>query len=191
MSIVTDSGEDEMVLIFGGDLKAGRLFMIASVMANPSVAENLVAEATIEVFAFVLKIVVGIFLAFGDLEGMRRGAESNDRATALEIFINVNHLLVRKIQKARENEHEVGLFKNLETLNVRSPGGNFALVVDSEKNGGFKAVIFSEDTGKGGAGFLGAVFVIGGNKDDVLSFSRARRSFIRDLSKGRNREKKS
>ena len=52
-------------------------------------------------------------------------------------------------------------------------------------------MIFSEDSSKGGAGFLGAVFVIRGNEDDVLSFSRAGRSLIRDLSKGRNREKKS
>ena len=71
--------------------------MIASVMANPSVAKNLVSEAAIEVFAFVLKIVVGIFSAFGDLEGVRRGAESDDGATALEVVVNVNHLLVRKI----------------------------------------------------------------------------------------------
>jgi len=162
------------------------LFMIASVMANPSVAQNLVAEAAIEVFAFVLKIVMGIFLAFGNLEGMRRGAESNDRATALEVFVNVNHLLVRKIEEACEDEHEVGLFKNFETFDVGSSGGNFPLVVDSEKNSGFKAVIFSEDASKGGAGFLGAVFVIRGNEDDVLSFSRARRAFIRDLSKSRN-----
>lgn len=165
--------------------------MIASVMANPSVAQNLVAEAAIEVFAFVLKIVMGIFLAFGNLEGMRRGAESNDRATALEVFVNVNHLLVRKIEEACEDEHEVGLFKNLEAFDVGSPGGNFPLVVDSEKNSGFEAVIFSEDSSKGGAGFLGAVFVIRGNEDDVLSFSRAGRALIRDLSKGRNREKKS
>ena len=74
--------------------------MIVSVMADPSVTENLVAKAAIEVLAFVLKIVVGIFSAFGDLEGMRRGAESDDGAAALEVFVNVNHLLVRKIEEA-------------------------------------------------------------------------------------------
>ena len=152
--------------------------MIVAVMADPSVTENLVAKAAIEVLAFVLKIVVGIFSAFGDLEGMRRGAESDDGAAALEVFVNVNHLLVRKIEEACEDEHEVGLFKNLEAFDVGSPGGNFPLVVDSEKNSGFKAVIFSEDSSKGGAGFLGTVFVIGGNEDDVLSFFRAGRALI-------------
>ena len=186
MSVVTDSGEDNVVLIFGGDLKAGGLLVISSVVADPGVPKNLVAEPAIEVLALVLKIVAGVLFAFGDFEGVRRGAESDDGATALEVFVDVDHLFIRKIEEAGKDEHEVSLFESFKTLDVRSPSGDFVLVVDSEKNGGFKAVIFSEDTGKGGAGFLGAVFVIGGNKDDVLSFTGTGSALIGDLRESRN-----
>lgn len=46
--------------------------------------------------------------------------------------------------------------------------------------------MLGENAGEGGAGFLGAVFVVGGDEDDVFSFAGTFTAFVGDLSEGRN-----
>ena len=55
-----------------------------------------------------------------------------------------------------------------------------AILIHAEDDGAFEAVMFCEDAGEGGAGFLGAVFVIAGEEDDVLAKTWSGLAFIDD-----------
>jgi len=181
VGIVANSGENDVLLVFGDDLYAGGLLVIASVMADPGVAEDLVAKAFFEFLSFVLEVVAGEFFPGRDFESVRRGAESDDGSAALQVFVDMDHLVVGEIEEAREDEHEFSVLESFEALDVGGAGCDFALLVDSEENGRFEAVMFGKDAGEGGAGFLGPVFVIGGNKDDVLSLAGTGSALVGDL----------
>ena len=52
-------------------------------------------------------------------------------------------------------------------------GGDVAVFVDPEQNGAAEAVVLGEDAREHGQGFLGTVFVVGGDEHEVLAESEA------------------
>ena len=83
---------------------------------------------------------------------------------------------------ALRNYYQVALKEQLETFNIRCPCGDLTFFVHAKKHGGFETVVLGEDASKSGAGFLGAVFVIGSDENDVLTFAWSGFSFVGYLS---------
>lgn len=44
--------------------------------------------------------------------------------------------------------------------------------------------MFCKNAGEGGTGFLGAIFVIGSDKDNMLAFTGAGSAFVSELREG-------
>jgi len=61
---------------------------------------------------------------------------------------------------------------------VRDAGLDVAVLVDAEEHGALEALVLGEDAGEGRAGFLGAVFVVAGEEDDVLACAGALGAFV-------------
>ena len=178
--VVSDSGEDDVALLRGKNLNAGGLLVVSAVVSNPSVSEDLVAEAFLEFLALILEAVVGVFFACRDFEGVGGCPESNDGTAPIDVVCDVFHLVIGEIEEAGEDDHEIGCLEGFETVDVGGTGFDKPLLINSEANGGFETVVLGEDTGKSGAGFLGAILVVRGDEDDVLSFAGAGRSFVND-----------
>ncbi len=167
--VVSDSGEDDVALLRGKNLNAGGLLVVSAVVSNPSVSENLVAEAFFEFLALILEAVVGVFFACRDFEGVGGCPESNDGTAAIDVVGDVFHLVIGEIEEAGEDDHEIGCLEGFETVDGGGPGFDEYLLINAEANGGFETVVLGEDAGKSGAGFLGAILVVRGDEDDVLS----------------------
>jgi len=95
----------------------------------------------------------------------------------------VLHLVIGEIEEAGKDKHEVGILEGFEAFDVGSAGFDETVFIDTEADGGFKAVVFGQDAGEGGAGFFGAVFVVGGDEDEVFSFAGAGFAFVGDLGR--------
>ena len=81
------------------------------------------------------------------------------------------HLVIWEVEEAGEDDHEVGFLQGFEAFDIGGAGFDFALFIDAEEDGAFEAVVLGEDACEGWACFLGAVFVVGCDEDDVFTFS--------------------
>jgi len=168
--------------LLGYKLDACSLFMVSAVVAHPGVAEDLVAKAFFITRLLGLEVILSVFAILGDFETMGRGSQPHDRAAAVEVGIDMLHLVIGEIQETSEDHHEVGFFQRFETFNIRCPCGDLTFFVHAEKHGGFETVVLSEDASERGAGFLGAVFVVGSDENDVLTLAWSGFSFVGYLS---------
>ena len=119
---IFDAEIDGVVLLFGDDVQADALGMVAAVVAavfGPAEAEDLLAEAVGEVFALVVvgEFEVGAFVVL-DAEGMRGGSEPDDRAATFEVSDEVLHLAFVPVLEAEEEEHEVGVLEGFHAGDV-------------------------------------------------------------------------
>ena len=92
----------------------------------------------------------------------------------------MGHLFVRQIEEAGENHEDIRLVQRLQAGNLRRSRLDEAVLVHPEDDGAFEAVVLGEDAGEGGTGFLGAVFVVAGEEDDVLAYAGAGLALIDD-----------
>ena len=182
--VVVHAGEDDVLLVIGDDLDAGALLVVPAVVADPGVAEDLVAEAVFVALDLGAEVIPGVGGVGGDLEGMGGGAEPDDRTATLEIGDNVVHFLGGKIEEAREDEEQVGILEGGETGNPGRPGFDVTVGVDPEDDGALEPVVLGENAGEGRAGFLGPVFVVAGQEDDVLALAKAGIAFVDDGGAG-------
>ena len=177
---VADSTKNRMGFLLGDELDAGALFVIAAVVPNPGVAKDLMSEAILGSLGLGAKIKVRVLGVGGNLEGMGGGSQADNGAAAIQIIDDVDHLIVGEILEAGEDDHQICILQGLETGNVGLSGFEFAVVVDSETDRAGEPVMLRENASEGWKSFLGAIFVITGNEDEVFALSHPLGSFVDD-----------
>ena len=147
------------------------LLVVRAVVRDPGLAENLPAEAAGVVRRSLLPgVLQELRVGPLDLERVRRGAEADHRAAAIEVVDDVLHLGVGKILEAQEDDQEVGGLERLEPGDVRAARLDEAgLRVGREEHAALEAVVLRQDPRQRRQRFLGAVLVVAGEEDDVLA----------------------
>ena len=109
---------------------------------------------------------------------MGRGAQPDNRAAAFHVAFDVRHFLIGKVQETGEDEEQVGFLQRREAGDAGGAGLDETVLVHAEDDRAFESEALCEDSREGRAGFLGAVFVIAGEEDDVLADAWAGIAFI-------------
>ena len=117
---VADAARGGMLLRARRDEAHGTLGFVSTVMVLPVIAEDEFAETAIPFlfWAVVAVAVVGVFFVAGDVECVGRCAQTDYRATAFEVGVNVLHLFLRKIAEAGRDKHKVSIGQRLEAGDV-------------------------------------------------------------------------
>ena len=146
------------------------------------------AEAADVVVALVVPGVFFEFAGGGNLERMRRGAQSDDRTAAIEIRGDVFHLVCREILETQKDDGQIGGREGFEAGRLGISGDDGAgLRIDVEQHGAFEALMLGQDACEGGQGFLRAILVIAREKNDVLALARASGALVHEGRLGVNR----
>ena len=184
--IVLDADENGVLFLRFDELDAGGLLVVSSVVAHPGVAEDLMAKALLVFVAAVFEVEAGIGFALGNLESVGGSAQTDDGTATIDVVSDVLHLLIGQIQETGENHHEIGILEGFESFDIGSTGFDVTLFIHSKQNSRFETLMLGENAGEGGTGFLGAVFVVRGDKDDVFSFPGSFATFVGDLTENWN-----
>ena len=158
-----------MLLLFCNKFDAGALTVVVAIMADPGIAEHLVAEAVFVAFDFRVVGIARGGLAGRNLEGVRRGPHADDRAAAGEVVGDVGHLFaaggLRK--RAKMTNRSASLSASIPDR-FEEPASMLPFASTPKIDGAFETVGFRQNAGESRAGLLAAVFVIGGDEDDVF-----------------------
>ena len=92
--------------------------MILTVVANPCLAEHLMAEPELIIGPFVIIRVFREWSVLWNLEAMRRRAHAHHGSTAIQIGIEVLHLLRWEVLEAQKHHREVGGVQRLDPRHV-------------------------------------------------------------------------
>ena len=176
--IVSDAGEDDVGLLIRDDLDTGALRVVLAVVTDPGIAEDLVSEAVFVSLDLGFEIIFCVGGIGGNFEGVGRGAKADNGAATVEVRDDVIHLFAGEIEETSEDDEEVCALESLQAGDVGDAGLDVAVLVDAVEDGAFETVVFGQDPGEGGAGFLGAVFVVAGEEDDVLACAGAGVAFV-------------
>ena len=110
---------------------------------------------------------------------MRRRAQTDHGAAAIEIVIEVLHLLLREVLKTQKDHREIRRIQGLHPRHVRVAGHDLTRGrVDIEQHGALEAVMLRENPRERRQRFLRAILVIAGEEDDVLAVSWASGSLV-------------
>jgi hypothetical protein len=109
---ILDARQDHVPQLFRDGVESRAAFVILTVVACPGFSENLPAESH-WVILFVVSEMIFLVLTFDSVECVCRGAKTKNRATALQVLIEILHGLIRGIQESHEQEHHVGTFQSL------------------------------------------------------------------------------
>jgi hypothetical protein len=111
-------------------------------------------------------------------------ADCNQRLARVEICLKVPQLLVRQRQQPAEQDQQIGLFQVFQPRNVVRhllvfpPDllGRIDVVVgiEAEEHRAMKAVVLRQQPGQHRHHVLAAVFLVGGDQDNMPAFARAR-----------------
>ena len=144
--------------------------MIRAVVRDPRLAQDLPAEPARELVLVLPVEFQELRVGPLDLKRVRRGAEADDRAAAVQVVGDVLHLVVGKILEAQEDDEQVGRLQRLEPGDVRAAGLDEAgLRIGREEHAALEAVVLRENPRQRRQRFLRAVFMIAGEKHDVLA----------------------
>ena len=179
---VFHAAEDGVLFVLGNEVEAGAALVVLAVVTGPGFAENLAAESEFVVLAFEIGVVFGVGTVRGDSETVRCRAQTHDGAAAFEVGDEGFHLFIGPVLEAGKDDHEVGGVEGVHPGDVVVAEFDGAgLGVRAEEDGAFEAVAFGEDAGEGGKRFLGAVFVVAGDEDDVFADAGAGAALVDDL----------
>jgi hypothetical protein len=146
------------------------------------------SETLFVFLAAVFEVVFRVSFACRDLEGMGGCPQAHHWSSALEIVRDVLHLFIGQVEEAGENDHQVGVLESFEALDVGGPGFDVSVLINSEQHGGFETLVLGKDAGEGGTGFLGAIFMIRGDEDEVFAFAGAFTTEVSDLPERRENQ---
>ena len=156
------------------DRDARALLVVLPVVPDPRLPEHLMPEA--QLIARDLA-VVGIFrkrIIRAHLEAVRRRAHPDHRAAALQIIIEVPHLLGGKPLKTQEHHRKIRAVERLHARDVlRLARADVAVLIDVKQHRAFESLMLREDARQRRQRFLRAVLVIAREEDDVLAFAGA------------------
>ena len=99
-----------------GDSSA--LHMILTVVANPCLTEHLMAEPEFIIGPFVIIRVFREGSILWHFKAMRRRAHADHGTTAVQIIIEVLHLLRGEVLEAQKHHREVGGVQRLDARHV-------------------------------------------------------------------------
>ena len=99
--------------------QVGALLVVAAEVADPVLAEDVLAKAKAPGFVFALvAFVVLLELALEPLERMRSRAQSDHWFAGVQVVLDVLHLVVGKVLEAQEHHHQVRGSEGFETGDV-------------------------------------------------------------------------
>jgi hypothetical protein len=104
-----------------------------------------------------------------------RRPHGDDRLAGLEILIDPFHLIIGELAKACKENEQVRGFKMFKSRDVVVLVGiNLArFSVDCEKNDTIKPMMFGKNLGELRESFLGSIFFVTTDEDDLFPFSWA------------------
>ena len=160
--------------------------MVVAVVADPGVAEDLVAEALFITGDLRIKGIPRGRRVRRDLERVRRCPQPDHRSAAGEVVAQVRHLLGRRVEEAGEDHQQVRLLEHLQPGKIRGSRFDMAAAVDAENHRALEAVRLRQDPRQRRAGLLGAVLVVGRDEHDVLPLPRTTAARIGDRRGGQD-----
>ena len=166
---VGHSAQDGMAGGAGRYDPAGAFPAVATVVVDPRFAQHLLAEPARPGLAAKAPVRVRAVRVALVGEGVRRGAQADDRPPRFDVVHDVLHLLVGELPEPRRDDHEVRVSQSLETRDVRlllridRP----RLRVDREQHDALEAVPHGEHLAEHRHRFLGAVLLVAGDQDDL------------------------
>ena len=105
----------------------------------------------------------------GDLEGVCRSANAEDRASPLQVVHHVLHLFGGKVLKTQTQDQQIGRSECFEARHLRASGLDEAVVVQREKDAGLEAEVAGEQASHRGQDFFRAILVIPRDQDDMFA----------------------
>ena len=152
---------------------AGALLAGTAVMADPGLAEDLLAEAAGPILAF--PVILGELLAALVGESMRGRAQAEDWFARFDVPSQVSHLLVGQGAMSSEENQKIGILQAFQAGNVVFHAGidGAILGIDGEEDGALEAVMPGQDFGQLRQCFLGAILSFAADEDDVLALAWA------------------
>ena len=152
----------------GFDHAARPLHAVLPVVRDPRLPEDRAAEAARPLLPVVIPGVVRIRGIRRRREGMRRGAQPDDRAARLHVAVDVRHRGVRQRAEARRDHHEIGVRKPFEPGEIRAHVGIDLprRGIDREEHVAREAVPLGEDPRELRHCFLGAILLVARDQHD-------------------------
>ena len=183
---VSYTTQDGMSLLGGNDGDPRALTVIAPVVPDPALAENLMAEPGLVVLAFkaVVIFVERIVLSVvGVVKTVRGGAQTDDGTGAVQISVDVLHLFRGQRKEPGEEDQSVGILQDLQAGNIGRSCRNLAILVHTKQHRAVKPMVHGQDPGQCRQRFFGSVFMIAGHEHQFLSVGRLLRSVVNGTGK--------
>jgi hypothetical protein len=145
------------------------------------------AEAEFVVAAFVVEGILRVRRVLRHLEAVRRRAHPDHRSAALQVVIEVLHLLRREVLEAQEHDREVGGVQRFDARHVRLVAGDdlTRLGINAKEHRAFETLVLRQDTSQLRQRLLGAILMVIRHEDDVLAFARPFGAFVNEWSSRR------
>lgn len=183
---VLHAAQDGMRGLVRHEGDAGALLVIRAVMPHPGLPEHLMAEAEFVIAALVVERILRVGRVLRNLEAVCGRAQADDGAAALQVVIEVLHLLRWEVLEAQEHHREVGRVERLDARHVRRIArDDFARVfVDAKQHSAFEALMFCQKPRQARQRLLRAILMVIRHEDDVLAFARPFGAFKYERSGG-------
>ena len=104
---------------------------------------------------------------------MRGSAQPDDGPGPVQVSHEMFHLVSGPVLEPREDDHEVRVVQLLNTGHVIGSWLDLTLGIEAENHGALKAMVLGQDAREGRQGFLGSIFVVTGDEDEVLALAGA------------------
>ena len=101
------------------DRDACALLVILSVVTDPSLAEHLMPEAKFIIWPFAIEGILRKRIGGRHFESMRRRPHPDHGSAAMEVVIEVLHLLGREILKPQEHDRQIGGIERFHAGHIR------------------------------------------------------------------------
>ena len=171
---ILHAAQNRMLILVLDDRDARALLVIRAVVTDPSLPKHLMTEAQFVAVHLAVEGVLGEGIILAGLEGVRRRAQSGDRSAAIEIRIDVLHLLLRELLEPQEHHHQVGGIERLHAWHVRIPGDDVARGrIDVEQHCTLESLMLRQQPRQSRQRLLRPILVIAREEDDVLALAGA------------------
>ena len=180
--------DNGVILHFGDDFPPRAFLAVVAVVVHPGLPQHL---ATITALEFRIRVVPRIFRV-GTLqihlviEGVGRCTQRDNGPPGVGVVNDLLHLGVGQFTKAGEEHHEIGVGQGIQAGNVVQGGGvDFAtFLVDGEEHGTRETVPHGQNLGHLWHALFRAVFLVTGDKDNVLALAGAFLALVGDAFGG-------
>ena len=157
---ILHAAQNRIRRLLGDDGDACALLVIRAVMPHPRLTEHLMTETGFVTGGLGVVIILGVGLRRA-FEGMCGGAQPDHRSAAIQVGIEVLHLLRRQSLEAQKHHGEIRRVQRLHAGDVlRFTSGDVAIRVDVEKHRAFEPLMLRQNARQRRQRLLRAIFVI-------------------------------